>query len=162
MTTNFKYILENGTTLEKSQIDLLTKIENIPCGDVLADYDNLAELRKMKGYEVVVSDRMSFIEKMKTVDQAIDNLWNDLKEKSIKGTITEEERAIYKSEILFRIKTELNDYLKRIKPGAVHPLLGLYRNWDFSYNSPVIYLFKEFKLSMNSKRRSRNVGCWNS
>ena len=94
-------------TLEKSQIDLLTKIENIPCSDVLADYDNLAELRKMKGYEVVVSDRMSFIEKMKTEDHAIDNLRNDLKEKSIKGTITEEERAIYNSEILLDRKTHV-------------------------------------------------------
>lgn len=156
MTTNFKYILENGMTLEKSQIDLLTKIENIPCSDVLADYDNLAELRKMKGYEVVVSDRMSFIEKMKTEDHAIDNLRNDLKEKSIKGTITEEERAIYNSEILFRIKKELNDYLERIDPGAVHPLLGLYRNWDFSYNSPVVYLFKE-NIDNYAKRSGKSA-----
>lgn len=143
-------------TLGKSQIDLLTKIESIPCDDVLTDFANLAELRKTKGYKVVVSDRMSFIEKMKTEDQAIDNLLSDLKGKSIKGTITEEERAIYNSEILFRIKKELKDYLERIKPGADHPLLGLYRNWDFSYNSPVIYLFKE-NIDGYAKQRRRSA-----
>lgn len=156
MTTSFEYLAENNMDLTDSQKSLLTKIENIPCDKVLADFADLAELRKMKGYEVVVSDRMSFIEKMKTEDHAIDNLRNDLKEKSIKGTITEEERAIYNSEILFRIKKELNDYLERIDPGAVHPLLGLYRNWDFSYNSPVVYLFKE-NIDNYAKQRGRSA-----
>lgn len=143
-------------TLEKSQIDLLTKIENIPCGNVLTGFADLTELRKMKGYKVVISDRMSFIERIKSEDQAIDNLLSDLKGKSIKGTITEEERAIYKSEILFRIKKELKAYLERIKPGADHPLLGLYCNWDFSYNSPVIYLFKE-NIDDYAERREKSA-----
>lgn len=156
MTTKFKYIRENGMDLTKSQIDLLTKIENIPCGDVLVGFADLAELRKTKGYKVVISDRMSFIEKIKAEDQSIDNLLNDLKDKNINGTITEEERAIRNSEILFRIKKELNDYLDRIKPGAFHPLLGLYRNWDFSYNSPVIYLFKE-NIDDYAEQRGRSV-----
>ena len=156
MTTSFEYLAENNMDLTDSQKSLLTKIENIPCDKVLADFADLAELRKTKGYEVVISDRMSFIEKIKTEDHAIDNLRNDLKEKSIKGTITEEERAIYNSEILFRIKKELNDYLERIDPGAVHPLLGLYRNWDFSYNSPVVYLFKE-NIDNYAKQRGRSA-----
>jgi len=156
MTTKFKYIRENGMDLTKSQIDLLTKIENIPCGDVLVGFADLAELRKTKGYKVVISDRMSFIEKIKAEDQAIDNLLNDLKDKNINGTITEEERAIRNSEILFRIKKELNDYLDRIKPGAFHPLLGLYCNWDFSYNSPVIYLFKE-NIENYAERRGKSA-----
>lgn len=58
------------------------KIENIPCDKVLADFADLAELRKTKGYKVVISDRMSFIEKIKAEDQAIENLCNDLKEKA--------------------------------------------------------------------------------
>ena len=152
MTTKFKYIRENGMDLTKSQIDLLTKIENIPCDNILAGFADLTELRKTKGYKVVVSDRMSFIEKIKGEDQAIDNLSNDLKEKSIKGTITEEELAI-----LFKIKKELKDYLERIKPGATtYPLLGLYRNWDFSYNSPVIYLFKE-NIDDYAERRGKSA-----
>ncbi len=152
MTTKFKYIRENGMDLTKSQIDLLTKIEDIPCDNILAGFADLTELRKTKGYKVVVSDRMSFIEKIKGEDQAIDNLSNDLKEKSIKGTITEEELAI-----LFKIKKELKDYLERIKPGATtYPLLGLYRNWDFSYNSPVIYLFKE-NIDDYAERRGKSA-----
>ena len=152
MTTKFKYIRENGMDLTKSQIDLLTKIEDIPCDNILAGFANLTELRKTKGYNVVVSDRMSFIEKIKGEEQAIDNLSNDLKEKSIKGTITEEELAI-----LFKIKKELKDYLERIKPGATtYPLLGLYRNWDFSYNSPVIYLFKE-NIDDYAERRGKSA-----
>ena len=156
MTTSFEYLAENNMDLTDSQKSLLTKIENIPCDKVLADFADLAELRKTKGYKVVISDRMSFIEKIKAEDQAIENLCNDLKEKSINRTITEEERAIIKSEILDNIKKEHKEYINRIDPGAVHPLLGLYRNWDFSYNSPVVYLFKE-NIDNYAKQRGRSA-----
>lgn len=94
MTTSFEYLAENNMDLTDSQKSLLTKIENIPCDKVLADFADLAELRKTKGYKVVISDRMSFIEKIKAEDQAIENLCNDLKEKSINRTITEEELSL--------------------------------------------------------------------
>ena len=147
--------------LTESQTDLLAKIESISCGDVLADFNNLAELRKRKDYKVVVSDRMYFIKKIKNELQAIQDLINDLSLKSNNGTITEEEEAILKYETLKEI---MEDWLHRSEHKTTlrnkieypHPLLGLYRNWDFSYNSPVIYLFKE-NIDDYAKRCGRSA-----
>lgn len=142
--------------LTESQADLLAEIESISGGNVLVNFTDLAELRKRKDYKVVVSDRMYFIKKIKNELQAIQDLINDLSLKRKNKTITEEERAILNSEILFRIIKEHNDYLRRIEHGSTHPLLGLYRSWDFSYNSPMIYLFKE-NIDDYAKQCGRSV-----
>lgn len=152
--------------LTKFQADLLAEIEHICCGDVLADFADLAELRKRKDYKVIVSDRMYFIKKIKNELQAIQDLTNDLSLKSNNGTITEEEKAIRKSEILPTLEKIMNDWLHRLEHQPTrlnkeeieypHPLLGLYRSWDFSYNSPVIYLFKE-NIDDYAKRCGKSV-----
>lgn len=137
----YNYISEAGMQLTQSQKDLLTAIEKAPCK--LDEFYNIYDLRIAKGYEVVVSDRASFRETLKKELDAYDRYYDKksfLRQTSDRHSLMDQ----CLSRIIEEKKWNIQKILERID-GTVknHPLLGLYRSYDYSYNSPVIYLFKE-------------------
>ena len=140
---SFDYIPERGMTLTSEQEDLLRRIERTSC--VLDEFSCIWELRRAKGYRVVVSDKKSFIDtvnkELVAYENYIDSLNNKFQRDS--NSLTEREHELMHTEILWCIKSNLENNLERLQSTDGHVLLGLYRNWDYSYNSPAIYLFKE-------------------
>ena len=140
---SFDYIAERGMTLTPAQEDLLRRIERTSCA--LDEFSCIRELRRAKRYRVVVSDKKSFIDtvnkELVAYGNYIDSLNNKFQRNS--NSLTERERELMHTEILWCIKSNLENNLKRLQSTDGQVLLGLYRNWDYSYNSPTIYLFKE-------------------
>ncbi len=138
----FRYISEAGMGLTQSQKDLLSAIEQAPCK--LDEFSSVSTLRKARGYKVVVSDRESFRD---TINKEIE-VYKEYNEELIKKfyahkKLTEQESGLFEYHV--PIKDRIEDIRNRVYPNLNTPylLLGLYRNYDYSYNSPVIYLFKE-------------------
>jgi len=147
----FNYISEKGMTLTPSQGTRLARIEATNYS--LAEFSSIENLRAKKKYKVIVSDRKSFVDTITKEIQAIDAYGKELARKSQNKTATEQEMEILHSEAPWRVIQNLKNVMSRMEDGRVRdehgsargcfPLLGLYRGWDFSYNSPAIYLFIE-------------------
>lgn len=137
----YNYISEGKMQLTESQKSLLSAIEQAPCK--LDEFSNISDLRLSKGYKVVVSDRASFRETLVKERDAYDRYYEKksfLRQTSNNHSLMDE----CLSRIIREKKENIQNILGRIEGNVQHhPLLGLYRSYDYSYNSPVIYLFKE-------------------
>lgn len=126
MNKKFEYISKNGMSLSSRQKELLLDIENAQC--CIAEFYDIASLRFKKNYKVVVSDNGSFVETIAKEVSALENYRN-------KREAREWGEAL--STIIVNLKR------RSIECNEARTLLGMYREWDFSYNAPVLYLFKE-------------------
>ena len=138
----FQYISEgNDMQLTQSQEDLLSAIEGANCK--LNGFSSILDLRNEKSYKVIVSDRESFgatldkeIKAYSMYHEEFYNHWasNKAKRNSDLGSYFENADPVQS------IIRKLKDIRERL---SAQTILGLYRGFDFSYNSPAIYLFKE-------------------
>ena len=136
----FNYIIEGGKKLSPAQEELLAEIENAHCK--LDEFLSIERLRREKRYLVVVSDNQPFIDTAKKELEAYENYIHTLGNKFQRNPnlLSEQESELLKSETPEIIRRKLQSILERL---FGYNLLGLYRGYDFSYNSPTIYLFKE-------------------
>lgn len=144
MLFRFDYISESGMKLSDSQKKFLAEIEQATCK--LDEFSCLYDIRLMKRFKVIVSDSKSFRE---TLEKELDVYRHYNEEMSFRrsGSSRTGQRSLldeYWPRIIQETIGNIGNILNRID-GLVqnHPLLGLYRSYDYSYDSPVIYLFKQ-------------------
>ena len=138
---SFRYISEGGMKLSTDQEELLCKIEKAHC--TLNEFSGIEQLLSTKDYLVVVSDRQSFTDTVKKELAAYQKYIDDLNHRRNNQNLNNQDELLLHNESPWRIKSNLGKILDRLQKTDSHSLLGLYRSFDFSYNSPVIYLFKE-------------------